>query len=100
MGGNGVAMGFDQLINALQTGVVDGAENNDPTYASGQHYRYAKYYSPDRAPDHPRDLGVLEATWDTLSKDDQELIMKLAKEAQQRAAQAVGRRRGEVARRS
>ena len=28
MGGNGVAMGFDQLINALQTGVVDGAENN------------------------------------------------------------------------
>ena len=32
MGGNGVAMGFDQLINALQTGVVDGAENNEPSY--------------------------------------------------------------------
>ncbi len=45
MGGNGVAMGYDQLINALQTGVVDGAENNEPSYASGQHYRYAKYYS-------------------------------------------------------
>ena len=28
LGGNGVAMGFDQLINAMQTGVVDGAENN------------------------------------------------------------------------
>ena len=45
LGGNGVAMGFDQLINALQTGVVDGAENNEPSYESGQHYRYAKYYS-------------------------------------------------------
>ena len=42
MGGNGVSMGFDQLINGLQTGVVDGAENNYPTYASGQHYRYAE----------------------------------------------------------
>src|SRR5213080_3159434 len=45
LGGNGVAMGFDQLVNAMQTGVVDGAENNYPTYATGQHYRYAKYYS-------------------------------------------------------
>ena len=45
LGGNGVAMGFDQLINAMQTGVVDGAENNYPSYESGQHYRYAKYYS-------------------------------------------------------
>jgi tripartite ATP-independent transporter DctP family solute receptor len=31
LGGNGVAMGFDQLVNAMQTGVVDGAENNEPT---------------------------------------------------------------------
>ena len=45
LGGNGVAMGFDQLINAMQTGVVDGAENNYPTYESGQHFRYAKFYS-------------------------------------------------------
>ena len=45
LGGNGVAMGYDQLISALQTGVVDGAENNEPSYETGQHYRYAKYYS-------------------------------------------------------
>src|SRR5688572_6978013 len=43
--GNGVAMGFDQLINAMQTGVVDGAENNEPSYATGQHFRYAKFFS-------------------------------------------------------
>ena len=45
LGGNGVAMGFDQLVSALQSGVVDGAENNEPSYETGQHYRYAKYYS-------------------------------------------------------
>src|SRR5436190_14764749 len=32
MGGNGVAMGYDQVFNALQTGVVDGAENNPPSF--------------------------------------------------------------------
>src|SRR2546429_6661980 len=31
MGGNGVAMGFNELYSAMQTGVVDGAENNEPT---------------------------------------------------------------------
>ena len=45
LGGNGIAMGYDQLVSALQTGVVDGAENNEPSYATGQHYRHAKYYS-------------------------------------------------------
>jgi tripartite ATP-independent transporter DctP family solute receptor len=61
LGGNGVAMGFDQLINAMQTGVVDGAENNEPTYATGQHYRYAKYFLQYRAPHHPGDPRLLEA---------------------------------------
>ena len=39
IGGNGVPMSFDQLFTAMQTGVVDGAENNYPTYESGQHYQ-------------------------------------------------------------
>ena len=60
LGGNGVAMGFDQLVNAMQTGVVDGAENNEPSYESGQHFRYAKYYSHDRPSDYPGDPGLLE----------------------------------------
>ncbi len=83
LGGNGVAMGFDQLINALQTGVVDGAENNEPSYESGQHYRYAKYYSNTGHLMIPEILVFSKKTWETLSKDDQALIMKLAKETQQ-----------------
>jgi tripartite ATP-independent transporter DctP family solute receptor len=83
LGGNGVAMGMDQLVNAMQTGVVDGAENNAPTYATGQHYRYAKYYSLTGHLMIPEILVFSKRTWDTLSKDDQALITKSAKEAQQ-----------------
>jgi tripartite ATP-independent transporter DctP family solute receptor len=83
LGGNGVAMGFDQLVNAMQTGVVDGAENNPPSYVSGQHYRYAKYYSLTEHLMIPEILVFSKRVWGTLSKDDQTLIMRLAKEAQQ-----------------
>src|SRR4051795_12672105 len=83
LGGNGVAMGFDQLVNALQTGVVDGAENNEPSYETGQHYRYAKFYSRTGHLMIPELLVFSKRTWDTLSKDDQALIMKASKEAQQ-----------------
>ena len=83
LGGNGIAMGFDQLINALQTGVVDGAENNEPSYATGQHYRHAKYYSMTGHLIIPEILVFSKRSWQTLSKEDQDLIAKLAKQAQQ-----------------
>jgi tripartite ATP-independent transporter DctP family solute receptor len=83
LGGNGVAMGFDQLINAMQTGVVDGAENNEPSYESGQHYRYAKFYSKTGHLMIPEILVFSKKSWNELSKDDQALIKKFAKEAQQ-----------------
>ena len=83
LGGNGVAMGMDQLVNAMQTGVVDGAENNAPTYTTGQHYRHAKYYSLTGHLMIPEILVFSKKTWSTLAQDDQALITKLAKEAQQ-----------------
>src|SRR4026209_1101844 len=83
LGGNGVAMGFDQLINAMQTGVVDGAENNYPSYEGGQHYRYAKYYSKNGHLMIPELLVFSKRSWDGLPKEDQALIMKFAWAAQQ-----------------
>ena len=83
LGGNGVAMGMDQLVNAMQTGVVDGAENNAPTYTTGQHYRYAKYYSLTGHLMIPEILVFSKKTWNTLAQDDQALIARFAKEAQQ-----------------
>jgi tripartite ATP-independent transporter DctP family solute receptor len=83
LGGNGVAMGYDQLMSALQTGVVDGAENNYPSYDTGQHYRHAKYYSLTGHLMIPEVLIFSKRTWATLSPTDQQLVMKFAKEAQQ-----------------
>ena len=45
MGGSGVAMGFNELYGALETGVVDGAENNPPTLLAQNHYLVSKVYS-------------------------------------------------------
>lgn len=82
MGANGVAMGYDQLINALQTGVVDGAENNYPSYGTGQHYNYAPYISTTQHLIIPEIIVFSKKVWETLSADDQALLRKVAKEAQ------------------
>ena len=82
LGGNGVAMGYDQVFSALQTGVVDGAENNPPSFVFDNHYQVAKYYTLTEHLIVPEILVFSRPTWDTLSKDDQALIKKLAREAQ------------------
>ncbi|MGA0594535.1 TRAP transporter substrate-binding protein [Enterovirga sp. CN4-39] len=87
LGGNGVAMGMDQVYSALQTGVVDGAENNPPSYDSFGHYTIAKHYSMTEHLIIPEILVFSKRTWDGLSKDDQELLRKVAVEAQQEQRQ-------------
>jgi tripartite ATP-independent transporter DctP family solute receptor len=82
LGANGVAMGYDQVFSALQTGVIDGAENNMPSFVFDHHYEVAKYYTFTEHLIVPEILVFSRKTWDTLSKDDQALIRKLAREAQ------------------
>src|SRR5271163_239157 len=82
LGGNGVAMGYDQVFSALQTGVVDGAENNPPSFVFDNHYQVAKYYTLTEHLIVPEILVFSRLSWDKLSKDDQALISKLAREAQ------------------
>ena len=82
LGGNGVAMGYDQVFSALQTGVVDGAENNPPSFVFDNHYQVAKYYTLTEHLIVPEILVFSRATWDGLSKDDQALIITLARETQ------------------
>jgi tripartite ATP-independent transporter DctP family solute receptor len=82
LGGNGVAMGYDQVFSALQTGVVDGAENNPPSYVFDNHYTAAKYYSLTEHLVIPEVLAFSKKTWTNLSAEDQALIKKFAREAQ------------------
>jgi tripartite ATP-independent transporter DctP family solute receptor len=82
LGGNGVAMGYDQVFSALQTGVIDGAENNPPSYVFSNHYTAAKYLSLTEHLIVPEVLVFSKKTWTALSADDQALIKKFAREAQ------------------
>jgi tripartite ATP-independent transporter DctP family solute receptor len=82
LGANGVAMGYDQVFAALQTGVIDGAENNMPSFVFDNHYQVAKFYTFTQHLIVPEVLVFSRKTWDSLSKDDQALIRKLAREAQ------------------
>jgi len=84
LGSNGVPMGYDQVFSALQTGVVDGAENNPPSYVFDNHYQVAKYFTLTEHLIVPEIVVFSRKTWDTLSKADQELIAKLGREAQLR----------------
>src|SRR6516225_9160415 len=63
LGGNGVAMGYDQVFSALQTGVVDGAENNPPSFVFDNHYQVAKYYTLTEHLIVPEMLVFSRKTW-------------------------------------
>ena len=82
LGGNGVAMGYDQVFGALQTGVVDGAENNPPSFVFDNHYQVAKYFTLTEHLIVPEILVMSRRTWDALSKEDRDLLRSLAREAQ------------------
>ena len=45
MDGNTTPMAFAEVYQSLKTGVVDGSENNPPSYESNKHYEVAKYLS-------------------------------------------------------
>ena len=82
LGANGVAMGYDQVFSALQTGVIDGAENNSPSFVFDNHYQIAKFYSLTQHLIVPEVLVFAKRSWDQLSKDDQALLKRLSREAQ------------------
>jgi len=82
LGGNGVSMGYDQVFSALQTGVVDGAENTPPSFVFDNHYQVAKYYTLDEHLIIPEIVVFSRRVWDGLSKDDKALLVKLGREAQ------------------
>ena len=82
LGGNGVAMGYDQVFSALQTGVVDGAENNPPSFVFDNHYQVAKFLTLDEHLIVPEMVVFSRRTWDTLSKEDQALLIKFGREMQ------------------
>ena len=82
MGGNGISMAYGEVFSALQTGVIDGAENNPPSYFTANHYTTgAKFYAQTNHLIIPEIFVMSKATWEKFSKADQDLLKKLSREA-------------------
>lgn len=83
MGGNGISMAYGEVFSALQTGVIDGAENNPPSYFTANHYSTpAKFYAQTNHLIIPEIFVMSKVTWDKLSDADKALVKKLSREAQ------------------
>jgi TRAP-type C4-dicarboxylate transport system substrate-binding protein len=71
MGANSVAMGVSEVYSGMQTGVIDGAENNPPTFIAHNYMPVAKNYTLSGHFITPEMLLYSKVKWDKLSADDQ-----------------------------
>ena len=78
LGANATPMEFGQVYEALKTGVIDGAENNWPSYESTRHFEVANHYTLDQHSLSPEVLVISKIAWDKLSSTDQQLVRKAA----------------------
>lgn len=75
LGAKAVPMAYGEVYRALQTGVIDGAENDFGSYYTQKHYELAPYYALDY---HTMDVTVLLAsaqTWQRLSATEREILI-------------------------
>ena len=74
MGGNATPMAFAEVYQSIKTEVVDGAENNPPSYESTNHYEVAKYYSLSQHLIIPECLCMSKKTFDALTPEQQKIV--------------------------
>ena len=83
MGGSATPISWGELYTALQQGVVDGAENNPPSFYLSKHYEVCKYYSLDEHTSVPDVLLISTVIWDDLSEKEKVWIQEAADESYQ-----------------
>lgn len=79
LGGAATPMSFGEVFTAIQSGVVDGAENNEASYANTKHYEIAPYYSYTRHLIVPDYLVVNTKAYNALSEEDKEAFQEAAR---------------------
>ena len=81
LGATPVEVVYSEVYSALELGLVDGAENNWPSYEAMKHYKVAPYYTIDEHVRVPEMQICSKAVWDSLSEEYKEIISECAKES-------------------
>ena len=81
LGADATPMDLGEVYQALVQGVVDGAENNWPSYQSGRHFEVAPHYSLTNHVMAPEVLLMSKTSWDDLNPADRTIVMESARES-------------------
>lgn len=84
LGGSATPMAYGELYTAIQQGVVDGAENNPPSFVSSNHYEISKYYTLDQHSSVPDVLLISTKFWEKLSLEEKVWVQDAANESAQK----------------
>lgn len=79
LGGIPVAMSYGDVYTSLQTGIIDGTENNETALTTGKHGEICKVYSTDQHAMIPDVMVMSAKVWNTISPEDQQIILDAAK---------------------
>lgn len=81
LGAKAVKISYEEVYSYLERGLVDGAENNFPSYESMKHYEVAPFFSVDEHTRVPEMQICAKHTWEKLSEEDQKIILQCAVES-------------------
>jgi tripartite ATP-independent transporter DctP family solute receptor len=83
LGAEPVGLAYGQVLTALQTKLVDGAENNFPSFISAGHYKVAHYYTVTQHTMSPEVLIMSQRAWADLSSEDRMIFREAARKSSQ-----------------
>ena len=81
LGGNPTPLPFGEVYSAMQTHLIEGAENNWRTFHTSRHFEVAHYWSQSDHSYSPEALLMSRRTYDALSARDRELVVAAARES-------------------
>jgi tripartite ATP-independent transporter DctP family solute receptor len=84
LGATATPMPYGEVYSSIETGVIDGAENNFPSYESAKHFEVAKFYSLDEHTIVPEVFVMAKTAWDKLSDEDKAIFKQAGKESMEK----------------
>lgn len=81
LGASATPMDYGEVYSAIQTGVIDGGENNWPSYYTSNHFEVAGYFTQNNYSGPPEILMASQKLWDKLDENDREIFREAAIES-------------------